>query len=181
MNREWHPYSQAISGTLEDQFQVCLHATDGVCVSGPFAIPNVGTYRVHFTAERQFRADSMAYRRAVWRDFKPPHLSALTTPARVENFLQLPNHGFKRTRAVIDMVVRALHSLQPSQVYEGGSFKKQTCLAYDFDVDLVLWLNRFDHAKMPSYKQSVKDVLAAAFPIEGGLPLVWYPVKRNFV
>lgn len=174
VNKTWYPYLPDVSSVLESQFQACMCTPEGIGVSQPFAIPNVGTYRIHFTAERQFRTGDMSCRRAVWRDFQPPTLAALTSPARVEEFLQLPHHGFKRTRAVIDVVVRALHALSPSKVYEGGSFKKQTCLAYDFDVDLVLWLNQFDHSCMPAYKQRVKDALAAVFPPMGGLPQVWY-------
>lgn len=176
VNKAWHPYPEAVCSWLESQFQQHTLVTDGigVGVSDTFSLAHGLQYRVHFTAERQFRATDMSCRRAVWRDFQPPQLAALTSPARVEQFLQLPNNGFKRTRAVIDMVVRTLHTLSPSQVYEGGSFKKQTCLAYDFDVDLVLWLNSFDHSRMQSYKEKLKHALAKTFPSVNGLPQVWY-------
>lgn len=174
VDRRWHPYRPETSSWLEEQFQKCRARADSVGVSDPFELPNHANYRVHFTAERQFRVQDMSLRRPVVRDVQPPALSALTTPARVEEFLQLPNNAFKRTREVVDKVVRTLHALGPSQVYEGGSFKKETCLSYDFDVDLVLWLNGFDHSRMEEYKKQVKAELVKAYPPQGQVPEVWY-------
>ena len=51
--------------------------------------------------------------------------------------------------------------IRPEKVYVGGSFKKRTCLACNFDVDMVVFLLEVNDSKIEQCKASLKRALGS--------------------
>ena len=67
------------------------------------------------------------------------------------------------TRATQDVIDRLTHRIQacirPEKMYVGGSFRKKTCLAGDFDVDMVVFLQNFDDKAVEKCKASLQNAM----------------------
>eukprot|EP00929_Paragymnodinium_shiwhaense_P092010 TRINITY_DN51887_c0_g1_i1.p1 TRINITY_DN51887_c0_g1~~TRINITY_DN51887_c0_g1_i1.p1 ORF type:complete len:489 (-),score=83.18 TRINITY_DN51887_c0_g1_i1:253-1719(-) len=93
-------------------------------------------------------------------DFDP----ALLEPGVASQQLAVSKADNDAMHKLVGQIVKALQAeLHPDKIYQGGSFKKNTALNYKFDLDLVLFLNDFQHLNMESYMQRCRAALVRCF------------------